>query len=347
MPPAMKQARSHSQERTRRVNRSTCTTVTSAAADAIVYAGIDVSADRLDIARHDQTHVHSLPNDSEGIARAVELLAAWRPQRIAVESTGKLERPLMAALLDARLNVCHVNPQRVRHFGLGMGWIARTDAIDARLLARFAEKAGPRLASPRPAQQQELAELLGCRRQLIDARTAHANQLKRTFSSRARNSLEAVLRTLQKQIDQLDEQIAQLIDSDEDMRHLDRILRSVAGVGMVLSATLIAQLGELGQLDHKPLVALVGLAPFNRDSGRSRGTGGIQGGRKAVRNVLYVCTVAAVRCNAVIRAKYHQLLAAGKPAKVALIACARKLLRILNALVRDNTPWNPQTPNNT
>ena len=308
-----------------------------------IFVGIDVSADRLDLARHDQTQVWSFPNDEKGINKLLELLRPWKPARIALESTGKLERPLLNALLDAHLNACHVNPQRVRQFANGMGWLAKTDSLDARILARFAEKAGPRISTKSPEKQAELAELLTCRRQLIETRTAHGNQLKRTSSTFAGKRLENVLENLQEQIEELDDRISEIIDSDDDMSHLNTILQSVTGVGTVLAATLIAQLREIGHLDHRPLSALVGLAPYNNDSGRHKGTRSIRGGRAAVRSVLYVCTVAAIRHNPILKAKYEQLRAAGKAAKVAIIACARKLLRILNALVRDNTTWqNPK-----
>jgi transposase len=314
-------------------------------ADAI-YVGIDVSSDRLDLARHDQTQTWSFTNDEKGIADLLKLLKPWKPARIAVESTGKLERPLLTALFDAQLNACHVNPQRVRNFADGMGWLAKTDSLDARVLARFAEKAGPRISTKSPEKQAELTELLTCRRQLIDARTAHRNQRTRTFSDFARKRLDNVLENLKTQIEQLDDRIAQIIDSDDDMSHLNTILQSVTGVGVVLAATLIAQLREIGHLDHRPLSALVGLAPYNNDSGRHKGDRSIRGGRSAVRSVLYVCTVAAIRHNPILSAKYKQLRADGKAAKVAIIACARKLLRILNALVRDNVTWqNPKLQN--
>jgi transposase len=304
-----------------------------------VFVGIDVCLERLDVARHDLDQRWVFANTPEGIRQLVELLDTWKPDRVAVESTGKIERPLMAALIDAELNPCHVNPQRVRHFASGMGWLAKTDSLDAGILAKFAEKAGPRLAEKSPEKQAELAELLTCRRQLIEARTAHANQCRRTYSDFAKQRLQHVLTHLQEQIEQLDRKIAELIDSDDDMRHTEQILRSVKGVGAVLAATLIAQLKEIGHLDHKPLAALVGLAPYNKDSGRTKGKRAIRGGRAPVRSVLYVSTVSAIRSNPVLVAKYKQLRADGKAAKVAIIACARKLLRILNALVRDNTTW--------
>jgi transposase len=308
------------------------------------YVGIDVAKDRLDLARLDEaTRRWSFSNDPAGIRQLVDLLRHWTPARIAIESTGKLERPLLVALIDADLNACHVNPARVRQFALGMGLLAKTDALDAMALAHFAHKAGPRVASKTPEKRAELVELVTCRRQLIEARTAHRNQRSRTDSQFASRQLASVLEHLEQRIDELEERIATLIEEDDDMRHLDAVLRSVTGVGPVLSATLLACLPEIGRIDHAPLAALVGVAPFNDDSGHHRGQRHIRGGRASVRNVLYVCTVCAVRTNAVIRAKYKDLLARGKAKKVAIIACARKLLRILNALARDGLNHHPST----
>lgn len=309
-----------------------------------LFIGIDVSTGRLDLARSDTDALQAFANDAAGIAALVEVLRPLEPALIVVEATGKLERPLTAALLEAGLSVSCVNPSQVRHFARALGLLAKTDALDARVLVEFARRVRPRLSEKRPENRAELEELLTCRRQLVEARTAHSNQLRRTDSAFARRRLGRVLKTLAKQIGELDEQIARLIDGDDEMRRLGRILRSVPGVGMVLSATLIARLTELGHLDHRPLAALVGVAPFNRDSGRMRGRRAIRGGRAAVRSVLYMAGVAAVRCNPVLKATYTRLRAAGKCAKVALVACMRKLIRILNALVRDGQTWNPRQP---
>ena len=322
--------------------------VTSSASVATdCYVGIDVSKDRLDLARLDQPNERlSFDNDPVGIRKIVSLMRQWNPARIAIESTGKLERPLLLALIDADLNACHVNPVRVRRFAQGMGLLAKTDTLDALVLAHFAHKAGPRISTKTPEKRAELVELVTCRRQLIEARTAHSNQRLRTDSTFASKQLDSVLNHLEERIDELEKQIAALIEEDDDMRHLDDLLRSVTGVGAVLSATLLAMLPELGRIDHAPIAALVGLAPYNDDSGHHKGQRHIRGGRSSVRNVLYVCTVCAIRTNAVIKAKYKDLLARGKAKKVALIACARKLLRILNALARDGVRYKLQNVQN-
>lgn len=311
----------------------------------VVFVGIDVSQATLDLARSDDEQAtRSFGNDAVGIGDILELLKPLAPMLglIVVESTGKLEDPLLLALLEAGLPVARVNPKRVRLFAYGIGQLAKTDPIDARVLMMFAQLASPRLAQKKQQNRVELAELLTCRRQLIDTRTAHQNQLSRTSSGFARTSLRSVLDHLQKRIDKLDRQIEKIIDDDDQMRKLDELLRSVKGVGPVLAATLIGQLPELGKLSHSQLTALVGVAPYNRDSGTQHGKRSIRGGRTAVRNILYMCTVAAIRHNQVLKQTYTRLREAGKVPKVALIACARKFLRILNAVVRDNEPWSPK-----
>jgi transposase len=308
-----------------------------------IFIGIDVCGSSLDLARSDQPDVHSsFANDAAGIAQVLGLLAPLNPALIVVESTGKLEHPLLFALLDAGLTVSQVNPKRVRQFAYGIGQLAKTDPIDARMLMRFAQLAGPRLTERKAAHRVELAELLTCRRQLIETRTAHQNQLTRTASGFARTSLRSVLDCLRKRIERLDRQIEKLVDDDDDLRKLDELLRTVKGVGPILAATLISQLPELGKIGHAQLTALVGLAPYNRDSGTQRGKRTIRGGRTAVRNVIYMCTVAAIRHNPALKQMYTRLRDGGKASKVALVATARKFLRILNAIVRDNQPWAPK-----
>lgn len=304
-----------------------------------VFVGIDTSKDTLDVARQDQTQVHSFPNNKTGIARMIKLISSWSPQRIAIEATGKLERPALNAMLDASLNACLVNPARVRYFAKSRGIHAKTDAIDAHILALYAQQNQLRASQKPTANQAEIAELVTCRLQHINARTAHSNQLSRTTSSFAIEKLNALIDLINDQIEELDERIADLIDKDDDMSSKNQLLQSVAGVGAVLSATLLGSLPELGDRSHKQIAALVGVAPYNNDSGTHKGQRSIKGGRADVRNVLYVCTVAAIRCNKEIKKKYHELVARGKAKKSAIIACAHKLLRILNALLRDRAKY--------
>jgi transposase len=320
------------------------TTSSSASSVSIVnevFAGIDVSKDKLDVARHDQAEVHTFANSGAGVTRLVKLLTSWSPKRIAIESTGRLHRLALDAMLDASLNACLVNPTRVHHFAKSRGQLAKTDAIDALLLALFAQQNDLWITQKLSEKQVELAELVNCRQQHVQSRVAHANQMDQTQSKFARKKLATLIELLNDQIEELDEQIARLIDEDQDMQGKNQILKSVAGVGPVLASTLLSSLPELGQRSHKEIAALVGVAPYNHDSGKHRGERRIRGGRMNVRNVLYVCTVAALRCNPVIKKKYKELVARGKARKSALIACSHKLLRILNALLRDGQKYQP------
>lgn len=306
-----------------------------------LFAGIDVSKEKLDLARSDTGEVLTVANDEKGIRQIVGLLTA--ASCIVVESTGGLERPLTAALLDAGLPVALVHPGRVRFFAIGCGILAKTDSIDAGVLMKFAQLAAPRLSQKRSQNQSELDSLITCRRQLCATRAQQSNCRLTTVSKRALKSIDAILQALDKQIDGLDKQIRTLIDSDDDFKDLDRQLRSVPGVGPVLSSTLIAELPELGSTDRQRIGALVGVAPFNRDSGKSKGKRSIRGGRAQVRSVLYMAAVCATRFNPVLRRFAERLKQTGKTPKVILVACMRKLLALLNAMVRDNLLWNQLT----
>jgi transposase len=305
-----------------------------------LFVGIDVAKDKLDLARSDTGELLCFTNDPQGIARLVGSFNPMRPSCIVVESTGGLERPLLDALLDANLPVALVNPGRVRHFAMGIGILAKTDAIDAGVLMKFAQLAEPRLTQKRSANQAELDALITCRRQLTIARAQHSNARLTTTSKAAIQSIDTVLKTLDKQIELLDSKIRNLIDSDDDFKHLDRLLRTVPGVGPVLSSTLLAELSELGETDRRQIGALVGVAPFNHDSGRFRGQRSTRGGRVQVRCVLYMATLAAMRFNPVLKTFADRLTRAGKRAKVVIVACMRKLLTLLNVMVRDNLTWS-------
>jgi transposase len=318
------------------------------------YVGIDVSKDTLDLAmgRSQPAHsgpgspevttFHTFPNDADGIAAVVKLLKDIGPALavVVVESTGGLERPLLAALLDAGLPAALVHPGRVRSFAKALGILAKTDRIDGAVLVRFGRQAAPRLAERRTANQVELQALVVCRRQLSFTRVQQANRLAATAAKPARKALEKVIATLDKQVESLDKQIRDLIDADDDFKHLDGLLQSVPGVGPTLSATLAAEVPELGADDGNKVCALVGVAPFNCDSGKITGKRSIRGGRAAVRCVLYMATIAAMRFNPVINAFAKRLRAAGKAAKVAIVACMRKLLTLLNAMARDGLTWD-------
>lgn len=308
--------------------------------DVRLFVGIDVAKDKLDLARSDSAQVLTVANDDQGIAQVVALLRQPRPAVIVVEATGGLERPLVDALLDAGLPVAVVNPGNVRHLALGLGILAKSDPIDAGVLVQFARHAEPRLAEKRSQNRIELDALVTCRRQLTAARAQQANRRSATASKAALRSIDAVIATFDKQVEALDRQIRELIESDDDFKDADRILRSAPGIGPVASSTLIGELGELGHADRQQIGALAGVAPYDDDSGPRKGKRVIRGGRAHVRCVLYMATITAIRCNPVIKPFADRLTAAGKAAKVVIVASMRKLLTLLNAMLRENKTWD-------
>jgi transposase len=305
-----------------------------------IFIGIDVAKAKLDLARSDHPQVLTVTNDLDGIGQILEMLSDLKPAIIVVEATGGLERPLLDALLDADLPAALVNPGRVRHLAIGLGILAKTDAIDARVLVEFARLAEPRLSEKRSKHRVELQTLITCRRQLVHVKTEQTNRRATTSSKPALKAIDAVLLTVDKQIRKLDGQIKDLIDGDDDLYRQDKMLRAVPGVGAVLSTTLLAELEELGRVDRRQISALAGVAPMNRDSGQTTGARSIRGGRTAVRCTLYMATLAAMRFNPVICAFARRLAGTGKKGKVLIVACMRKLLCLLNAMLRDNLQWH-------
>jgi transposase len=305
-----------------------------------LYLGIDVSKDKLDLGRHDGNHILTFSNDPRGIAQLLKHLINANATLIAIEATGGYERQTLDAMLDACLPVALVNPSHVRHLAKGLGQLAKTDAIDARILAEYARLADPRLAAKPSKNQRELEAMVTCRRQLVDVRTEQVNRRQQTHNKTACQSIDAVLKAINKQIENLDRQIEKLIDSDDDLNQRGRLLRSVPGVGPVLAATTLAELGELGNVDRRQIAALVGVAPFNSDSGRLQAKRSIRGGRTSVRTTLYMATLSAMKHNVVIRRFAQRLKAAGKPPKVVIVAAMHKLLGLLNAMLRENLTWN-------
>jgi transposase len=312
----------------------------SSSASSPLYVGIDVAKATLDLARSDDLkNVQRFDNDAVGIAVIVKQLRQAKPVMIVIESTGGLERPLLAALLDAELPAALVHPGRVRDLARALGILAKTDRIDARVLVLFGQKAEPRLTERTSRTRTELAELVNCRRQLSTTLVQQTNRRGATASVSAQHSLDAIIAALDKQIERLDLQIRKLLDADDDFRDLDRILRSVPGVGPTLAATLVAELPELGKADRQPISAVVGVAPFADDSGATCGPRRIRGGRSHVRNVLYMATLAAIRFNPIIKTFAARLAAKGKRKKVVIVAAMRKLLSLLNVMARERLTW--------
>lgn len=305
---------------------------------SLVCVGIDISKAQLDIVVEPGGESLTVPYDGPGLATLITRLSQLAPRRIVVEATGGLERALLRALVDAALPIIAVNPRQVRDFAKATGQLAKTDALDAAVLARFAIVIQPpERALPDP-QTQELAAVLARRRQVLAMQRAEQNRLDRA-PARVRKRIEAHLRWLSAELTRLDEDLDAMIAQSPVWREREDRLQSVPGIGPVMSRTVLAELPELGLLNRKQVAALVGVAPFNRDSGRLRGHRTIWGGRAPVRTALYMATLVATRWNPVIRQFYQRLRTAGKPPKVALVAAMRKLLTILNAMVHHGTPW--------
>lgn len=304
-----------------------------------VFVGIDVSKAQLDVAMRPEGRF-AVVNDEQGRAQLRERLQAVAPTLVVLEATGGVELPLTSALVLVGLPVVVVNPRQVRDFAKATGQLAKTDAIDAHVLARFAEVIRPELRPLPDEQTQALAALVTRRQQLIEMLTAEKNRL---MSARPtiRKNLRAHIAWLERALQQADTDLAEAIRQSPVWREKEALLRSVPGIGPVLTTTLLANLPELGTLTQKQIAALVGVAPLNRDSGTLRGRRTVWGGRARVRTALYMAAIVAARFNPVICAFNQRLLAAGKAKKVALVACMRKLLTIVNAMLKHQTPWNP------
>lgn len=308
-----------------------------------VFVGIDVSKAQFDLALQPEGPGLSTPNSQAGIAAMVERLCTVKPVLIVLEATGGLELPLVRALVEAELPAVVVNPRQVRDFAKATGRLAKTDALDAHTLARFAEAVRPALRPMPDASTQELATLITRRRQLVEMLTAEKNRLS-SAHRRVQKRIQAHIAWLTTELARVEKDLDQAIHNSPVWREQEDLLQSVPGIGPVVTRTLLGELPELGTLNRKQIAALVGVAPFNRDSGTMRGKRTVWGGRAQVRATLYMATLVAVKWNTVIRSFYQRLRQAGKAPKVALIACMRKLLTILNAMMKHQTPWCPEMP---
>lgn len=306
-----------------------------------VFVGIDVSKARLDVAA-DGLGPFEVKNTPEGIAGLVAALVPLRPTLIVLEATGKLEIPAVAALAAAGLAVAVVNPRQARDFAKATGKLAKTDAIDAAALAHFARAIRPEVRPLPDETTRELDALLDRRRQLIGMRTMERNRLGAGATARVRRDLETSLRFLDGRIARLDKELDEKVRCSPIWKEKDDLLRGVPGIGAVVSRTLLAGLPELGRMTNKEAAALVGLAPMADDSGSRRGARRVTGGRGTVRAVLYMAAQSARRYNPALKAFAERLAAAGKKPKVILVAVARKLVVIANAILRSRTPWDPK-----
>lgn len=307
-----------------------------------IHIGIDVSKDRLDVASCPAGESFAVARNGAGIDELIERLRAIAPHLIAVEATGGFERIVVAGLAGAKLPVVVVNPAKVRDFAKALGQRAKTDPIDAMVIAKFAEAIKPPLRSLPDDMTRLLADLVARRRQIVEMIAAENQRGRRASNPRLKKSIKRLHKALEKELSELDSAIFDHIEGTPVWAEKEDLLASVPGIGPVIASSLIADLPELGALDRRQIAALVGLAPWTRQSGQWRGKSFIGGGRASVRRVLFMGAMVAARRNPALKAFRDKLVAAGKPKLVAIIAVARKLLTILNAILRDKTPWQPK-----
>jgi transposase len=306
-----------------------------------IFVGIDVAKHHLDVHVLPKNLTSRYTNSGVGIGALVRMLQKHDPELVVLEATGKLEIPTAAALFAAGIPVAIVNPRQVRDFAKASGTLAKTDALDARVIATYGRALHPDARPIPDAISLQLQGLLARRRQMVDMLVAEKNRLDRAHPA-ARQDVREHIEWLQQRLKRADRELHQLIKQSPQWSHRDACYQSVPGVGPIVSHTLLIDLPELGTISHKAIAKLAGVAPLNRDSGQARGPRSIWGGRSHVRSALYMASLAAIRANPIIRVHYRKLRAEGKPPKVAQVACMRKLLVILNAIAEKNTLWEPE-----
>lgn len=304
-----------------------------------LWIGIDVSKDKLDIAQGAQSKVYSVPNDLESIERLARELKKLEVTGIILEATGGYQRLAVGVLLKRKLPVVVINPKRVRDFANALGRNAKNDALDAAVLAQFGQCLNPPVLELPDVQLMQLQELISRREELVQMLVAEKNRLQQAWAKPVQNSIRAVIRVIERQIDHCNTRLDKAIQDTPAWKARNEIVQSIPGVGPTTARCLLLKLPELGQLSDKEISALVGVAPMDNDSGAHRGQRHIFGGRASVRMALWMATITAIRVNPVIRKFFDRLKAAQKPHKVAAIACMRKLLVIANAIVRSGKPW--------
>ena len=304
-----------------------------------INVGIDTSTKQLDIYVRPTGQFFSASNDKDGIKDAVKQLQPLKPTRVLIESTGRLELDFVIAAHKAGLPIVICNPGNVRNFAKSAGRMAKTDKLDAQDIAHYGETMKPRLSSIKPEKLRAISDLLVVRSQCLEMSTMQKNRLKR-MPKAVHNPIQNILKAIKKELLTIDKQLDKLVNSVAEWRQKRDLLLSAKGVGNVLAYTLMSELPELGSLNRKEIAALVGVAPMNRDSGNFQGKRFIRGGRHKVRTVLFVSMMSAIQCHPKLKPMYERMVAAGKPKKVAIVACMRKQLTILNTMVKNNTYWD-------
>ena len=304
-----------------------------------MFVGIDVAKDRLDVHVRPVGESFVVARDDEGIEALAKRLNTMAPALVVLEATGGFETVVAAGLAAAGLPVAVVNPRQIRDFARATARLAKTDALDAAVIAHFAEAVNPPVRLLADPQQRLLGELMARRRQLIEMIVAEGNRRRLLTARRTLKTVDRVLATLKAQLEEIDHDIDIAVRGTPAWREAEDLLISVPGIGQKIARTLLAEMPELGRLDRRQIAALTGVAPFNRDSGTLRGRRTITGGRSVVRSALYMSILVSIRRKLPMAQTYHRLRASGKPAKVAIVACMRKLVTILNAILRDKKPW--------
>jgi transposase len=303
-----------------------------------VNVGVDTGKFLLDIYLRPLEIYFTVSNDEEGIREAISIIKKYAPERIVIEATGRLEMPFIMACAKAKLPFVIANPIHIKRFAGAIGQRAKTDKLDAQLIAHYGEAIKPTLSQLKPDIMQAMSDLVARRSQLLNMQTMEKNRLQ-ILPKELAMTIKPILTAFKNQINNIENKIVALIASCPDYQTKDTILQSMKGIGKIASASLISNLPELGYMTNKQAAALVGVAPINRESGRFKGMRKIQGGRHQVRTVLYMAMMSAIQSNPVFKEAYQRLVAAGKPKKVAIIACVRKMIVILNSMLRDGVMW--------
>lgn len=306
--------------------------------------GIDVSKDRLDVHVLPQGLSFHVPNAPGGHRQLLDRIPKPETCRVVLEATGDLQRRVVAALVDAGHYVSVVNPRQVRDYAKALGVLAKTDAVDAKVIARFGRDVKPRNITKTPENQAELDQLVTRRRQLVNARVAESNRLKDDMPKLVRQSIQRQVKSIDKDVERLDRAILELVRSDDDWKQRFDLLKGVPGIGDTTAAALVAELPELGRLNRQQISALVGVAPYANDSGGHQGRRSTRGGRRLLRSTLYMATLSAMRFNPRVKQFAQRLRENGKQGKVVVVACMRKLLVVLNTMIKDQSPWREMTP---
>jgi len=305
----------------------------------VINIGVDTGKHQLDIHIRPLDITFSVSNDAAGIKNAIQRIKAHQPTRIVIEATGRLEQAFVLACAEQRLPICIINPAHIRKFAGAIGQLAKTDGLDAQLIAHYSEAVKPPISTLKPENLRLMSDLLARRAQLIKMQTMEKNRVS-ILPKTLHNTLKPILTAIKNQIAKVDKKLVTLIESTPEYKAKNELIQSMPGVGNVVAISLLSNLPELGLMTNKQAAALIGVAPMNKDSGNYSGQRPIRGGRPQIRTVMYMAMLSAMQCNPVFKETYQRLLAKGKPKKVAIIACIRKMIVILNSMVRDGKHWD-------